>query len=166
MKPRLVGVDSGVTMFLVEARPADKDRIRRWAQVLDTVRALQDDGSEFIVPAPVISELHAGGEGQIADRLVRSSHHIRIEAFDDPAAVLAGKMTSIALKTRAPGTRAVVKFDAMILATAIECGCDTMLTTDPKDFGGHLNALVTLNIDHSIRVVDATSPVGQLAFIG
>ncbi len=168
MRVRVAAVDANVLMFLAEPRPQDDARYKRWSQVHATVRDLIEHGAELIVPAPSIAELYAGGEDgvHVAMALEKQGKHLRIEAFDDEAARIAGQIMRIRLSGRARSTggpsRALVKFDAMIVGTAIAAGADCIVTTD-----GDIEKYVAVLDDRQrIPVIDATAPKGQLTIIG
>lgn len=148
--------------------PQDEARYKRWSQVHATVRDLLEHGVELIIPAPSIAELYAGGEDgvRVAVALEKQGKHPRIEAFDDEAARVAGQIMRIRLSARAKTSEqpalAVVKFDAMIVGTAIAAGADCIVTTD----GDIQKYIDVLDERHRIQVIDATAPTGQLTFIG
>jgi len=168
MRVRVAAVDANVLMFLAELRPQDEARFKRWSQVHATVRDLLEQGAELIIPAPSIAELYAGGEDGVrfAIALEKQGIHLRIEAFDDEAARIAGQIMRIRLSARSRTTpspsRTLVKFDAMIVATAIAAGADCIVTTD----GDIEKNVAVLDEGQRIAVIDATAPLGQLTIIG
>jgi hypothetical protein len=59
MKVRLAAVDANVVMFLVQPRPEDEPRYKRWSQVHATVRKLLEQGAELVIPTPSLAEMYA-----------------------------------------------------------------------------------------------------------
>jgi predicted nucleic acid-binding protein len=90
---------------------------------------------------------------------------LSFEDFDDEAARIAGRLTRAWLVTRKQqqptASRQLVKFDAMIVATAVAAGADCIATTD-TDIEKWVN---TLDEADRIEVIDAVAPKGQLSLI-
>lgn len=154
-------------MFLVQPKPEDEPRYKRWSQVHATVRKLLEQGAELVIPTPSLAEMYAGGEDgeRVAVELEKLGTVLSFEDFDDEAARIAGRLTRTWLVTRkqlqpAP-SRQLVKFDAMIVATAVAAGADCIVTTD-IDIEKWVN---TLDEADRIEVIDAAAPKGQLALI-
>ncbi|GAB4111064.1 MAG: hypothetical protein OHK0013_47040 [Sandaracinaceae bacterium] len=165
---RTASFDSSALVFLladgVPTIPADA---RRWQNVRDTVRNMSDAGVTMALPAAVLAELAASEHGQaIAQAISRRLGRIEVQAFDAEAALIAGEITQGALAAAKaagakPVDRPIVKFDAMILATALRWKVDHLVTTNGRDFAKYLKH-TKLEVD----VVNADEPRGQVSLIG
>jgi predicted nucleic acid-binding protein len=165
---RSAAFDTSALVFLIDdAPPADAADARRWQNVRDTMRGLTDAGVTFALPAAVLAELAAGQHGRaVAALLAKRIGKIEVQAFDAEAALIAGEITQGALAAaKAAGTkvadRPIIKFDAMILATALRWKVDQLITTNGRDFAKYLKH-TKLEID----VVHADETRGQVTLLG
>lgn len=167
-RSELAVVDAGVIILYGEfERAADKDRHRRWLDNRECIRRLRDDGIKFVVPAPAMVELEMGGESssKLANKLAQRQESLDVVEFDYDAVLLAGKMLKGAHKElvrAAPGEgrRNVVKFDALIAATAVAHQARYLLTTNPKDFERLLR-----EVQNHVEVIDTTRARGQVVLL-
>lgn len=89
---------------------------------------------------------------------------LTVKPFDEDAAELAGEITRLALKGRPTGAnRVCIKYDVMILATAIAHGCSSIVTSNARDF---TPIVAAGQLATRIQVIDAENPKGQIALIG
>jgi hypothetical protein len=145
-------------ILLLDSDATDPDRLERISRVRASVARLDQAGAEFVIPAPALTELYAGGvDGQsAAEALIREDKRIRVEALDYDAAKLAGLIIAARLPQRVAGeSRVQVKFDALITATAVARGATCVLTTDRTDIEKCMRAVVPATA--RIKVLDAAS---------
>jgi predicted nucleic acid-binding protein len=149
-----VAVDACVLMLILDTQTVDQKRLARQEKARFHFVKFESEGADFVIPAPVFSELVAGGQdGEIAaEALVRREQHIRVPAFDLDASRVAGRITALRLKNRGATPRALVKFDAMIAATAIASGATCILTAD-SDIA---KCVASLPPQQQIRVIEIT----------
>lgn len=151
-----VAVDACTLILLLDNDTTEQARLDRISRVRFAFAKYDDEGADFIIPAPVLVELGAGGvDGQrAAEALIRQDKRIRVEALDFDAAQLAGRIISARLPKRAATeSRVMIKFDALVTATAVACGATCILTTDRSDIE---KCMAELPAEDRIKVVDAS----------
>ena len=176
----IVAIDTSALSFLLDLDlPEEPSEALRWQNVRDSVMRWQDAGATLIIPAPVLAELAATpGAADIAGVLARRFPDLDVRPLDSPAAIIAGAITQPTL-TKPPRTepRPVVKFDALILATAVRWGATKLATTDGRDFNKFVPGLAperdvwkqVLPITYrpiEIVLADETPRGAQVAMIG
>lgn len=165
---RTASIDASALVILLEdVVPVEPVRARRWQNVRETMRSLDDAGVTVGLPAAVLAELAASVHGRdVAALISRKLGKIEVQVFDAEAALIAGELTQAALAAaKAAGTkpvdRPIVKFDAMILATALHQKVDLLITTNGRDFAKYLK-----HTKLEIEIVNADEARGQVTIIG
>ena len=116
---RVAALDSGAVVALSKGR--------RDAVVL--LKALQQERTPIIIPAPVLAEVLRGGRGDAAVHRVLSMYSDDIVPTNAASARYAGELLGAA---KAGSTLTV---DALIAATAAHHGATDLLTGDATDYG-------------------------------
>lgn len=173
MNGKLVVVDTSVVILMVAPiKAGDEERRRRQLRAEATLGDMSRDGVSFVVPAPAITELamFSSGAGDrageiIVEVLFARFGGMRVEAFDLHAAETAGKMLRATFKQiqqQADGPpRDSVKVDAMIAAIAHKLEAAHVVTTNPRDFRKHLDAVQS---PVNVWIADEL-PMGQLRLV-
>lgn len=161
-------LDACAIMFILDdVIPQDPVEARRWQNVRATMRSLSDSGANLVIPAPVLTECgaHDSGVG-VAEAIAKRIARVEVPPFDAEAAELAGDIARSMFAARAasgggvPG-RHILKFDAMIFATAIRWGARKLITTNERDFERLLK-----HTKKTIEIVRADDAVGQVTILG
>jgi len=125
----IVAIDTSVIIWLARPEPdhAKTEEHSPWLGVRETIKRLEEEHAELIVPAPVIAELGSAGPKayHICKRLLRQLSRLRIEAFDRRAAEIAGEMAFYLLSTKGAKPKQAVKFDTTIAAVAVSSGASS-----------------------------------------
>lgn len=119
---------------------------------------MRASGTNFVIPAPAMVELEAGGHASmtLAHKLESRQRQLQIEAFDNDAVKTAGKMLRSGHKAMVKenpgvGRRAIVKYDAMIAAMAHVKNANRLVTTNPADFIRFFK-----EVGSAVEVIDST----------
>lgn len=132
-------------------------------RVLGLVRQIEDARDQVIVPAPALCELLVTEGADVQDILttLRSSAYIRIEGFDERAAVELAMRLREARKAGdqregLPITKGAMKFDRQIVAIALVNGAGILYSDDEglSKFAAGCGLKVT-------RVIDLPIPASQ-----
>jgi predicted nucleic acid-binding protein len=158
-------VDASVIVLYAEPEPEPEDKAehQRWLNTREHIKRLRAEGVLFVVPAPTMVELEIGGDAshRLALALGAKQDQLLIEAFDNSAAPIAGKMLrkghkAMVKENPGPGRRPIVKFDALIAAMAHALGAKWLLTANARDFKRML-----AEVESSVMVLDVTESQGQ-----
>ncbi len=134
-------------------------------RVFGLVQQIEDAGDQVVVPAPALSELLVTDGTDMQDVLttLRGSSFIRIESFDERAAVELAMRLRDARKAgdQRDGlciTKDAMKFDRQIVAIALVCGASVLYSDDEgvAKFAAACGLAVK-------RVIDLPVPLSQQA---
>lgn len=140
----IVALDASVLVYLVTENanppidPATGQPLRHCKERIEhLIETLQGDEARIVVPTPSLAEVLVRAEraGPEFLRMLGSSRHFRIAAFDERAAVeFAARQTGRGAREGKPipGSRAKSKFDDQIVAIAAVEGA-TMIYSDDSD---------------------------------
>ena len=170
-KNPLAVVDTSVVLLLITdektASERDADRIEfTRARML----ALKNDGAEFVLPSPVITELHQTSKDQgleiAAATFAALGKQVRIEPLDLRSAGMAGRLGQRALERRdfppPPDGRRGVKYDCLIAGIAHHLEARYLVTADPRGFAKHLE---DLGSSTELVLADRQPERGQLVIL-
>jgi predicted nucleic acid-binding protein len=139
----MIVVDTNFLVLLIDPDSTQNvnrraDRVRHF---IDTLAASKE---EVMIPAPALAELVAGRVERVEEivEAVRKLKIFSVQAFDPVIAIETGeRIAAVREKTpeneRLPGWKVVMKYDAMIAATAIVRGARALYTLD-KGFEKYL----------------------------
>ena len=135
-------------------------------RVLGLVKELEDAREQVVIPAPALSELLVTDGVDVQDVLtkLRSSSFLRIESFDERAAVELVMRLREARKAGdqregLPITKTAMKFDRQIVAIALVNGANVLYSDDE----GVAKFAASCGLDVK-RVIDLPVPASQQAF--
>jgi predicted nucleic acid-binding protein len=132
----MIVVDTNFLVLLVDPDSTqnlnrEADRVRYFIEMLSASK------EEVMIPAPSLAELVAGRVERVEEivETVRRLKVFTVQAFDPVIAIetgerIAAAMEKIRREQRPPGWKVVMKYDAMIAATAIVRGARALYTTD------------------------------------
>lgn len=140
---RLVAFDNTILSLLIfpdadlrQGSSAQKVEFVR-ERVLGLVQDIEDAREQVAIPAPALSELLVTDGADVQDILttLRNSSFIRIESFDERAAVELAMRLRNARKTGdqrdgLPITKNAMKFDRQIVAIALVSGASVLYSDD------------------------------------
>lgn len=144
-------------------------------RVIGLVQSLEDERERVVVPSPALAELLVTEGADVQDILstLRSSSYIRIESFDERAAV------ELAMRLRAarrvgdqregvPITKSEMKFDRQIVAIALVSGASVLYSDDigvarfAAGCGLAVKGVGDLPIPSAQQALDFPEPVAQV----
>lgn len=114
---------------------------------------LEKMGAVYVVPSPVVAELHSGGPVDALIEIATVLGGITVHPLDEESARIAGQIATVRLKNRAPKERGAVKFDTLIFAIAHHIGARWLLTGNRRDYEPCKKAIVS-----PVEIVIATEP--------
>jgi predicted nucleic acid-binding protein len=170
----IVAFDASILIYVIDEQakppidPATGKPVERCQErVRHLLESLQQQNAKIVVPTPALAEVlvRAARGGPELLRILSSSKHFRIVAFDERAAVefATRQAERIAASERAPAaTRAKAKFDDQIVAiAAVESA--TTIYSDDQDIArlveGRFEVVKIAAID-----IPAESAQGRLPF--
>ncbi len=122
-----VVVDSSVLLPALMGAPGDEDAVRVLAKLDENKCILQ-------VPAPLLVELHSGASSSDEVWAALSTARIQVVAFDSRAAEILGRNQRyrelLGREKGVPGRRRCVKFDGLIVASAIRYAARAIIAAD------------------------------------
>jgi predicted nucleic acid-binding protein len=139
----LAVLDSSALIFLITDKaddsPEEQEAERRRSLVKERIQAMQKT-YRWAIPSAAVAELGRDGPAAAAvQRLLQGFSRFRVLALDYRAACIAATIAAKALKGRPRGAeRGAVKYDALICATAIRYGAESIVTENPRDFAQYL----------------------------
>ena len=154
-------LDTDVIRIGLDNSNADPAVELRRSYVELALERLEKLGAIWVVPAPVVAELNAGGPTDALLEIARVLGGVRVQPLDEESARVAGQIAAATLKNRAgrAGERGAVKYDALIFAIAHQMGARWLLTGNRRDYEPLAKA-----ISSQVEIVVATDPpAGQQA---
>lgn len=132
----MIVVDTNFLIFMID--PAStQDENGRSRRVQHFLRGLPKN-TVITVPAPSLAEFVAGRAQRVEEmvEIIRRQRSFVVQAFDEVIAIETGEriaqvIDKIPQSQRLPGWRVVMKYDAMIAATAVVRGASELYTDDP-----------------------------------
>jgi len=152
---RIVVLDTSTIIALIGTKGADD--VRRFTR--EHVVAALKEKSRFVVPTPVVAELHYGGAlgSEEVERLIKAlGAGARIVGVNRAAANAAGQMRADAIarhRKEHADVRGAVIYDALIAGVAVQQNAAAIFTANRRDFESQLRV-----IDSKIDVVDTSRP--------
>jgi predicted nucleic acid-binding protein len=148
-------IDTNIIILLVTTPgPGEKPETNvRRERVKVCLEWLRKERARIWVPSLVVTELIAGAGSEFVKKdIFGALSRTRNVPFDSNAADAAGAILSHSLKNRKPEeSKTVMKFDALIAATAHAAEARWLLTDNATDLVKYLSA-----INSPVEVVDAT----------
>jgi predicted nucleic acid-binding protein len=146
-------LDSDVIRIALDNTDTDPLVEQRRTFIALATERLEKLGATYVVPAPVVAELHSGGPADAMIEIARLLGGIRVQPLDEESARVAGQIAAATLKNRAGRERGAVKYDALIFAIAHQMGARWLLTGNRRDYEPCAKA-----INSPVEIVAATEP--------
>lgn len=133
-KPPIAVLDTDVISIALDNANTDPLMERRRMVIALATERLEKLGASYVVPAPVVAELHSGGPVDALLEIAKVLGGIRIQPLDEEAARVAGQIAAVSLRKRAGRERGAVKYDALIFAIAHHIEARWLLTGNRRDY--------------------------------
>lgn len=146
-------LDTDVIRIALDNTSSDPQIEQRRTFIAQATERLEKLGATYVVPAPVVAELHSGGPADAILEIAQVLGGLRVQPLDEEAARVAGQIAAATLKNRVGRERGAVKYDALIFAIAHQMGARWLLTGNRRDYEPCARAIAS-----PVEIVAATEP--------